>query len=237
MSPTIALKCRLDHGLKRHADPRTSMITSPYRSVSIGSEAELLTTSSRFLKLSTENEAANLLLSMSNIVSEEIKTNSCVFDDKDDDNSSRDITGSPSHHNEMCLTPRATSLMNNDENLFVWNRVRTVSIDSPNASVTSSGNPAIVSPMNTPSKNRKPSRRQSQKAKRDLLKMPKMPQLPSSDLKSHKKKALQAAIKASLAKGKTMKKILRKKFSWKNYPGTSDTIPLLYIENEDVKSI
>ena len=89
MSPTIALKCRLDHGLKRHADPRTSMITSPYRSVSIGSEAELLTTSSRFLKLSTENEAANLLLSMSNIVSEEIKTNSCVFDDKDDDNNDK----------------------------------------------------------------------------------------------------------------------------------------------------
>ena len=54
MSPTIALKCRLDHGLKRHADHKSSMITSPFRSVSIGSEAELLVTN-RYLKVSTEN--------------------------------------------------------------------------------------------------------------------------------------------------------------------------------------
>ena len=168
MSPTIALKCRLDHGLKRHADHKSSMITSPFRSVSIGSEAELLVTN-RYLKVSTENEAANLLLSMSNIVSEEIKTNACVFDD-DDDDSSKDTTSSLSYRNEMCLTPRATSLTSNDENFFVWNRVRSVSIDSPNASVTSSGNPAVVSPTNTPRRNRKPSRgeRLSQKAKRSI---------------------------------------------------------------------
>ena len=70
MSSTIALKCKLD--LKRSVDSKRSLSTSPFRSVSIGSEAELRIPKTSF-KLSTENEAANLLLSMSNIVSEEIK--------------------------------------------------------------------------------------------------------------------------------------------------------------------
>ena len=35
------------------------------------------------------------------------------------------------------------------------------------------------------------------------------------DIKEHK----QQAIQASVAKGVTLKRIMRKKFSWKNYPG------------------
>lgn len=228
MSATIALKCKLD--LKRSVDSKCSLITSPFRSVSIGSEAELRIPKTSF-KLSTENEAANLLLSMSNIVSEEIKTNAFVFDDEDFD--SGRSTSSTSSHDEIFLTPRTSLTKDYDDNLFVWNRVRTVSVDSPNAS----RDLAVVSPTNTP-KVRSPKvrkqKRQTPKAKRGLARMPNLPKLSQTEIKGEEKsKGLEAAIRASIAKGKTMKKILRKKFSWKNYPGTELAVmsPLLIMRS------
>jgi hypothetical protein len=54
----------------------------------------------------------------------------------------------------------------------------------------------------------------AQKAKKECLKVPKVPQLPPviSDIKQYTKKALKT--------GNAIKTIGRKKFSWKNYPGT-----------------
>jgi hypothetical protein len=92
---------------------------------------------------------------------------------------------------------------------------------------TGARNLAVVSPTTTPVSRvpqclRKTSRRLSKKAKRDFLKFPKIPQLSqNSDIKGQKKKSLQGSV----TKGKTIKKILRKKFSWKNYPGTKFSLP------------
>jgi hypothetical protein len=163
-----------------------------------------------------------------------------------------------------------------DEERFTWNRVRTVSIDSPpqvphavvaaaaavSASMMAAALPSgvaaqhlrlpnFVSPTTSPAVARagrplrKTSLRLCQK-KRKQLKLPKMANsststsstvphphpspsttttttttisstTPSglSDAKELRKKALQF----SAARGTTLKKILRKQFSWKNYPG------------------
>lgn len=154
-----------------------------------------------------------------------MKENAYVFDD---DDSSKD--SSTSSRMQYLLTPRTSSQSPtySDDDRFTWNRIRTVSIDSPlnhglskqpEAIAMSLGNPAIVSPMGTPVGRgrpvRKASLRLSHKAKREHLKLPKIPQLPpTTDAKEHKKKALQTSV----AKGVPIKKILRKKFSWKNYP-------------------
>jgi hypothetical protein len=219
MSATIALKCRLEHGKKRNAGSNRASVL-PFRAVSIGSEAEI---PARFLKhVSSENEAANLLLSMSDIVSDEMKSNACLFDDETDTS----IVHSSIAINEILLTPQHTTYSNTSDDLFVWNRVRTVSMDSSSVP-TGARDLAVVSPTTTPVSRgrqclRKTSRRLSKKAKRDFLKFPKIPQLSqNSDIKGQKKKALQGSV----TKGKTIKKILRKKFSWKNYPGTKFSLP------------
>ena len=181
-----------------------------------------------FQRASSENEAARLLLSMSNIVSKELMSNADIFDD--DDDSSKDSRSTTSS-NENLLTPSAAcqSPTHAEDDRFTWNRVRTVSIDSPvnqglskqsEVTIMNLGNPAIVSPMSTPVGKyrpiRKPSLRLSQKARKEHLKLPKIPQLPTATyVKEHKKKSLQSSV----AKGTPIKKILRKKFSWKNYPG------------------
>jgi hypothetical protein len=170
---------------------------------------------------------------MSNIVSKEIMNNAYIFDDDDLSKDSRSTTSSIEN---MMMKPRLgrQSPTNTGDDQFTWSRVRTVSIDSPlsqalpkhpEAISMSLGIPAIVTPMSTPIARgrpvRKASQRLSQKARRDHLhlKLPKMPQLqPTTDVKEHKKKALQTSV----AKGLPIKKILRKKFSWKNYPGKKE---------------
>lgn len=214
MTPTIALKIRLYPGMKRTVHSRRSLLASnPYRKVSIGSVAELPT---KLLKQeSSENEAASLLLSMSTIVSDEMKSNDHLFDDESDSHSA--MSTSTAHSIESPTTPTTAD----DSALFVWNRVRTVSFDSPRRGAVSPRSLAVVSPTNTPVGKdhhsvRKTSRRISQRTNRDSIRLPKMPQLVQiAEVKGQKKKALQGSV----AKGITIKKILRKKFSWKNYPG------------------
>lgn len=191
----------------------------------------------------TENEAAQLLLSMSHIVSNEIKSNAFVF--QDDDESSKDDSRSGTDTEEKCLlTPRLNSPSPtlNEEREFRWNRLRSVSIDSPpsNAlflspklepSTINLGRPALISPTSTPVGRGRPLRsaslKLSQKAKPEPLKLPKIPQmtLVTTTVKDHKKKALAASV----AQGKKLMTIGRKKFSWKNYPGMS--LRLLHVHS------
>jgi hypothetical protein len=239
MPPTIALKCRLDRAMKQEAAARLSLLSPSFRSVSIGSEMELATNLLKPRPL--DDEAAELLLSMSNIVSKEIMNNALIFDD--DDDSSKDSRSSARSTTENLLTPSLAhhqTSTNSLDDRFTWNRVRTVSIDSPlhlyqsDEIAVSLGNPAIVSPMNTPVGRgrpvRKASLRLSHKAKREHLKLPKMPQLITTiSVNDHKKKALQASV----AKGTPIKKILRKKFSWKNYPGKGFDSHLVMLASSD----
>ena len=253
MSPIIVLKGRLERQAMNNPDSlfkggNTSSLFQPsHRKVSIGSDFDMIQQKKTPIRPS-EDAAAMMLLSMSNIVSQEIKSNAtCLYEDHmDDEDSSRDasIAMEVSHgSNENGLTPRMSnrspaSSDDEDDDRFTWNRVRTVSIDSPlsigrttmTATPTSKmllGDPAIVSPMNSPTlmtnKVRKTSLRLSHKAKRDHLKIPKISQpssttTPAPANNAIKKRTLQTNV--APRGGATIKKILRKKFSWKNYPGT-----------------
>jgi len=241
MTPTIALKCRLDRAMKHDTGTLHWHLPSEIRQNLKDSNRDTERSNLQPHRNDTEDDAAKLLLSMSNIVSNEIKNNASVFDDEDD-NCSRDDSSRHSHasnQENLLLTPREStqSPLQLDEERFKWNRVRTVSIDSPlhtslltpkttNEALDSScgfslGGPALISPNNTPIGRgrliRRASLKLAQKAKREHLKLPKMPQmLPTNiDVKEYRKKALEA----SLAKGTKLKTIGRKKFSWKNYPG------------------
>jgi hypothetical protein len=239
MSPTIALKCRMERAMKLEAAARLSRpsIMMPYRTVSIGSEFD--TTTRIANPCPTEDEAVFLLLSMSKIVKQEIQDDASLFDSDDDSSkASRNSTMDVSHEEHLnLLTPRIhTRSPTSDDERFTWNRVRTVSIDSPPQvfsgmiapppkaganNMTHLGLPNIVSPMNSPAVRGRPLRKTSLRLcqkKRKQLKLPKItqPTTTVSDAKELKKKALQS----SAARGTTLKKILRKKFSWKNYPGT-----------------
>lgn len=105
-----------------------------------------------------------------------------------------------------------------------WNRIRAVSIDSPEEHSRNSPDLflyengkslPIVSPMNSPVSNRitlrKPALRTLHRRKRDEETSPKIP-TPNSDLL---KRPLQPQ---GTIHGHPVKTILRKKFSWKNYP-------------------
>jgi hypothetical protein len=229
MSPPVGLQWRLGRenllkGKKRslkHADRLPNVPVLHYRH-------------------DTEDDAAQLLLSMSNIVTNEIKNDSHAFDDEGDKYRSSDDSSS------------RASIEGNDENLLLTppegryeeshscTRARSISIDSPQhqgllpprlpdedledrPTLASLGLPALISPNNTPIGRGRPLRRASlklaQQIKREHLKLPKLPQLPPvvSDIKQYKKKAL----KFCHAKGLSIKTIGRKKFSWKNYPGMS----------------
>lgn len=124
---------------------------------------------------------------------------------------------------------------------LAWNRVRSVSIDgipttpkTLKSNVLSSfpsfgkegGELNIVSPMNSPVTQRLPMRktraRHSKQAKRDRQNKkqkqssaPNKKQQSSVDASEEKKRTLTSV---SVPKGKAVKKILRRKFSWKNYP-------------------
>eukprot|EP00429_Kryptoperidinium_foliaceum_P063883 CAMPEP_0176050996 /NCGR_PEP_ID=MMETSP0120_2-20121206/25351_1 /TAXON_ID=160619 /ORGANISM="Kryptoperidinium foliaceum, Strain CCMP 1326" /LENGTH=351 /DNA_ID=CAMNT_0017384435 /DNA_START=134 /DNA_END=1189 /DNA_ORIENTATION=- len=243
MTPTIALKCRLDHSLKQDAVARHWNVARDRIGTSCNFPiGGILSLHSSPQQDENEDDAAQLLLSMSNIVSKEIKNNAHAFDDEGDTLFSEDDSSSSVHatanHENLLLTPRerTPSPTQSDSNAFNWTRARTVSIDSPHhaglltprstqelpehekVSHLSLGDPALVSP--SPRTRSRPIRRASlklaQKAKRERLKMPKMPQLPpvSADITEYKERALQAEAEKGLA----LKTIGRKKFSWKNYP-------------------
>jgi len=118
-----------------------------------------------------------------------------------------------------------------------WKRLRSVSIDSPvfesPGVLTSlaSGTANLVTPLNTPVlvrglklPMRKARLRQAKKAKRERRSSNKgkktntttvAPPVPAEAADDNKKRSLKAVV---VPKGKVVKTILRKKFSWKNYP-------------------
>jgi len=236
MTPTMVLKCRVDQAMKRNAagglgtedsDSRKNLMHADHPSANYRHE--------------TEDDAAQLLLSMSDIVTKEIKNNAFAFDDEGD-HYSRDDSSRCSHdtHEDehWLLTPRDRnqSPSHQDTEEFNWTRVRTVSIDSPlHSSLLTPRSmdedlqkycsvplvrPVLISPLSTPIGRGRPLRRASlkfaQKIKQEHIKLPKLPQLPpvTVDVNEYKKKAQQS----SLVKGLKIQTIGRKKFSWKNYP-------------------
>lgn len=224
-----------------------SSLSFPFRSISIGSEFDLPTPFISKLNPS-EDEAARLLLSMSNIVSQEILNDDHVFDDDHDDNddysihddeneddndynSCKEEMSTSSYSSENLLTSRMTtqSPTHSDDDRFSWNRVRTVSMDSPvhpiqtrilEVATMRLKEPALVTPIGKGRPIRKASLRLCQKAKQEQkLNLPKMPQLQEKIECKETKELKKRALQYNVAKGQTIKKILRKKFSWKNYPG------------------
>ncbi|CAB9501474.1 expressed unknown protein [Seminavis robusta] len=122
-----------------------------------------------------------------------------------------------------------------------WKRLRAVSIDAPPesppvalkpgilSSIKASGRSStfanIVSPLSTPvllkpSKlpMRKAKLRQSQKAKRNKKKPNTTPLAPPAKMEAAEDNKKRSLKPVAVPKGKTLKTILRKKFSWKNYP-------------------
>lgn len=223
MAPTIALKYRLENDTKHEFIESPPSLASSFSFESEGSAAP--TSAGR---TPAEDEAARLLLSVSTIVSRELSENGSVFDDNDGPNYS---SPPPSPGGRGALTSLlSTHSPSSGEESFTWNRVRTVSIDSPLAggspNHSKASNPnmtdaAVVSPSNTPVTRGRPVRKASARLlhkpkKVEHLRLPKMPTLRSAAVsKVQRRKALQACA----AKGMPIKKILRKKFSWKNYPG------------------
>ncbi len=240
MTPTIVLKCRADRAMKQEAAARLLGVESGIEGSPMNADRGARSVSAIY-QHDTEDDVAKLLLSMSDIVSNEIKNNAFAFDDEGD-HCSRDDSSRCSHESNqdmLLLTPR---LMNEspthcDAERFNWTRVRSVSIDSPlhtslltptvldelpKSCAFSLHRPALISPLSTPVGRARPLRRASlklaQRIKQENIKLPKLPQLPpvTVDVNEYKKKALQS----SLTKGMKIQTIGRKKFSWKNYPGT-----------------
>ena len=219
----------------------SSEARSTLRIQSIGSEMDLPSSVS-LPQDPKDQEGVELLLGIANIVSKEIaSSDKKLFDDGDDDGihtRSERSFAKPSFIFDQILPPRQStespsSLIKDDA--FAWHRVRTVSIDngcgSPprtpyieeamGSTTKSLSLPAIVSPVGTRLRTiRKPSLKLlAHKGKKEQIKFPKLTQKPNQNLPNimsqHKRKAMeQHAIK-----GKPITMILRKKFSWKNYPG------------------
>eukprot|EP00934_Nitzschia_sp_Nitz4_P007021 Nitzschia sp. Nitz4//scaffold45_size130396//12977//14086//NITZ4_003429-RA/size130396-snap-gene-0.134-mRNA-1//-1//CDS//3329552338//7011//frame0 len=177
----------------------------------------------------SEDEAAQLLLSISRIVSKEIQCDHSVLQG-DDDSTKSDARSVPDTKSLQTPNLASVSPTHEDDTKHRWNRIRSVSIDSPTPINTllspksepltiSLGRPALISPNCTPVA-RRPIRSAAlklSKAKDEHLKLPKMPPMVTASpvtVKDIKKKALAASI----ARGKKLMTIGRKKFSWKNYP-------------------
>jgi hypothetical protein len=165
-------------------------------------------------RISSENEAASLLLSMSEIVSDEIKNNSCLLDDL-----STDENLILQSKRTTLVVPQGITQWDNSDGQFTWNRVRTVSMDA--SSVNSSPVHQVLN-LST-NRHEKRSNRLLRKSKgRDAEKrarhLPKLPHLRATSDKSLPKGQKKKSVNSNIGRRKSLKKILRKKFSWKNYP-------------------
>ena len=147
-----------------------------------------------------ENEAASLLLSMSGIVSDEIKNNACLLDDL----SSDEALILQSKRTQL-VVPEGITQCDDSDGQFTWNRVRTVSMDASSVN-SNSGHQGSNLPTK---KHEKRSNRVLRKAKGRLT--------DNGDLKK--------SVHSNVGRRKSFKKILRKKFSWKNYPGKHKPVP------------
>jgi hypothetical protein len=182
-----------------------------------------------------------MLLNMATIVNKEIANNHEIFEE--------DFGSEGSAHS----TPKRPSMespshdmMDAEDNLFAWSRARTVSIDhspirkasSPSYVANMVANsslslPAIVTPVGTRIRTpRKASMKiVAHKGKKEEVKFPKLPQLQLEHSHEHPQHNAETvhehklkALKVSAEKGIPITTILRKKFSWKNYPGKSKVL-------------
>lgn len=220
---------------------RHAVVPRSHRKVSIGSDIDLSPV--QLPQDPEEKEGIFLLLGISTIVQKEIASNTEIFheDDESDESDRPQLDQYLSSLKKRPMTGSPSFLLD-DENLFAWSRARTVSMDSPKSHVISPKHipsnavslnfPAIVTPMG-PSRLRNNVRRTSlklvpHKGKREKVKFPKLPQLhrhqqqlqqqqqAEESVQEHHRKALEV----SAERGVPLTTIHRKKFSWKNYPGT-----------------
>jgi hypothetical protein len=178
----------------------------------------------------TEHRDAALFLSVVAIATKEIHIDGLVWDD-DEPFMGRAEALSPSipsihaSGTTSVLTPRFLERDSDMEDLtlppaderFAWSRIRAVSIDSPEDENTRSsrelyrkGTLNIISPHNSPVSRRMPLRKPGLRVtKRRSL------STDSSNSKNIDKRTLPTH---NMVKTQGSKTILRKKFSWKNYP-------------------
>jgi hypothetical protein len=197
-----------------------------------------------------DDEGVQLLLGIANIVSKEMADSHTEIFDRYEDEQVGDEDGLSEEEDgegfsaesgyERPVPSKGRSLQSplsfmedggnddddDDDALFAWNRVRTVSMDSPTGhasavermSPPSLTLPAIVTPVSTRLRTmRKPSLKLTPRKKEHNVKFPKLPQLlqPMPSVLDHKRKTMEICA----ANGTSLKKIMRKKFSWKNYAG------------------
>lgn len=230
-------KLRFDDGAKERLDPAIPTKIQVRKDVSNDAVLE------QSENASEKRDAAALLLAVAAIASKEIRVDGLVWDDDDEHSLVRpkatfakmsvldDETWEPSN-----LAPRfafANSLGNDSDQYddmedltlpptddrFAWSRVRAVSMDSEGirASPDSHHRKAIsniVSPESSPVVRRTPAPR-----KRGLRRK-KRKRSYSAD-SSGSSPAGKKTLPNDKHKGRVMTKILRKKFSWKNYPEVS----------------
>jgi hypothetical protein len=235
-----------------------------------------------------DNVGVQLLLGIATIVSKEIaSSNTEIFDDEEEEQQDKDdqnhdvydddntrhrhpVTSSSSSYPAKERSLESPSSFNDE--MFAWNRIRTVSMDSPNGQsskvqrhhphhhhlLSLSSSPhvrdggtssAIVTPVRTRLRSSACSaatvfaggtssssprlsiklKMTPHKGKKEGVKFPKLPHLHElqrvqvqqqvlPSIAEHKQKAMEVCN----ANGRTIKKIMRKKFSWKNYPGKQE---------------
>lgn len=247
MSPTIALKCRMANNMiaARAAKPPSgtmaglshrSNLPGSFRSVSIGSEVDRRSpTLVPQGDVPEDDEGVQLLLGIAQIVSKEMADcNTEIFDDDEDDDAlEKDYEGGSD--DGFCQHPvpsggrslESPCSFVEEDDMFAWNRVRTVSMDSPNGVARATERvpplsltlPAIVTPVGNRGRNTRKATLKTtpHKGKKEHVKFPKLPQLHQAlpSVLEHKRKAMEICA----ADGATVKTIMRRKFSWKNYPG------------------
>ena len=202
-----------------------------WRDPSVPMEIEVRKDSAEHVFTRTEGptekrDAATLLLSVSAIASKEISVNGLVWDDEEQPSLVRPKatfanTASNTNRERRLMALRLVDHPSDDEmedltlpptdDRFAWNRIRAVSMDSEglrNASPPSKGSSFnLVSPESSPvTRHRTPRKRGGLRAKRKRTYS-----LDSADL-------VEKRLPTEEIGGRTMTKILRKKFSWKNYP-------------------
>jgi len=202
---------------------------------------------------SSERQVAKLLLSVAEIVTKEIDSEGVNWEDDGADDLPTTVPRLPlrialniRRKRTSTLRVRNYSESSDEDNAdgeeeedspattdspVEWNRVRTVSIDDPAESAgedsigSNQKSTPIVSPLNSPVTRKLPIRKSTLRAlsrKRSV----RLPTTTSGNRSTNNKKRLLQPN--GIAKGQPVKTILRKKFSWKNYPEVSFKEVLLF---------